>query len=114
MDILASFLDPNDNGFDVADAVPLLALILGIAGALWAVFKFFLIPAIENIVDDKFEKAEERLVKTLHVATAPIQEIANGGLSLPDVAKTSLWNKAALKAIADAQGITLPPDPKEH
>jgi hypothetical protein len=100
-EILASVLDPSENGFDVADASTLVVFIAGLGALIAGILKVFE-SKIRTIVRDEITHA-----------TAPIQAIANGGLSLPDVARTTDWNKAALTAIANAHGIDLPPDPHE-
>lgn len=99
LDVVASFFDPADNGVDVSDAGTILIFFLGVAGVLWALAKFFLLPAIHKIV-----------IEEIRVATAPIQRGANGGYSLPDVARKSDWNGEALKAIADHLRVDLPSD----
>lgn len=53
---------------------------------------------IAEIVDDKLAEY-----------TAPIQKTANGGLSLPDVARATKRNEQMLELIAKHQGIHLPP-----
>lgn len=97
--IYASFIDPGDNGWDVGDAGTMLMFLLALAGVLWATSKWFLLPAIHHMVAEEVSKA-----------TAPIQRGANGGYSLPDVARKSDWNGEALKAIADHLGVDLPDD----
>jgi hypothetical protein len=99
MHVLASLFDPNDNGFDIADLVEILGLVVLIVGSTAALVKW----ATYNI--------RQIVREEIGVATYPIQKEANGGLSLPDVARTSDWNKQALKAIAEAHGIALPDDP---
>ena len=95
----ASFWDPGDNGYDVGDAGTLLVFLVGVAGVLWATTKFLLLPQIHSMVVEEVTKA-----------TAPIQVGANGGYSLPDVARKGDWTGEALKAIADHMGVPLPDD----
>lgn len=99
MSIVASFLDPGDNGWDVGDAAQQLGFLLLVGAVLWGLFRWFLLPQIRTIVVEEVTKA-----------TAPIQKEANGGYSLPDVARAADWNKRALLAIGAAHGIDLPDD----
>ena len=99
MFILASFLDPGNDGWDVGDASQQLLFLVALAGVLWAIVKWALLPAIHKMV-----------VTEIAAATKPIQKDANGGYSLPDVARTTDWTREAIKVIATAQGVKLPPD----
>lgn len=98
----ASLFDPSDNGFDIADVATILGVITATVLAFAGLARAFA-SLVRRIVREE-----------LAVWTAPIQRGANGGYSLPDVARTSDWNRQALKAIADAHGIALPPDPNDR
>lgn len=97
--ILAAFLDPANDGWDVGDASQQLLFLIALAGVLWALTKWALLPAIHKMV-----------VAEIAAATKPIQKDANGGYSLPDVARKTDWLGEAFKVMADAQGVTLPTD----
>jgi hypothetical protein len=102
MFIWAGIFDLSDNGYDIGDASALLGFVALLTGIIFAVLRYTS-RQIRDIVRDEIGEA-----------TKPIQPAANGGFSLPDVAKTSDWNKQALKVIAAAHGIELPPDPHER
>lgn len=70
MHILASILDPADNGFDISDLMVVLALIGVIVAAVAAIWRWI---------------AEPRISRQITDATKPIQPYANGGKSLPDL-----------------------------
>lgn len=82
--VLASILDPGNNGIDVGDLVLWATFVGSIVGA-WAV--------VDKIADKRREtkrrEAREHLTATIREivtdATRPIQPFANGGKSLPDV-----------------------------
>lgn len=94
-----SFLDPGEDGWGVDDAFQQLGFVLALAAVLWALFRFFLIPAIRKIV-----------IEEVQAATVPIQRHANGGYSLPDVARKGDWTAEAVKAIGSFLGADLPVD----
>jgi hypothetical protein len=104
--ILASFWDVNGNGIDVTDFAAILAFLVALIGAFVGLFRW----SRRQLRDEISDVVESHLKKW----TAPIQKEANGGLSLPDVARKSDWTKAAVKAIAAAQGVDLPPDPDDR
>jgi hypothetical protein len=110
LSILASFLDPGDNGWDIGDAAQQLLFAGAMCGTLWAAFKFFLLPAVHTIVRQELDAVRIEMKEQLEKATKPIQKEANGGYSLPDVARKSDWNGEALKAIATHMGVELPED----
>jgi len=110
LEIVASFLDPGDNGWDIGDAAQQLLFAGAMCGVLWAAFKFFLLPAVHTIVRQELSNVREDMMEQLTKATYPIQQDANGGFSLPDVARKSDWNGEALKAIASHMGVELPED----
>ncbi|MHB1100011.1 MAG: hypothetical protein ACYCZR_10690 [Burkholderiales bacterium] len=106
MNVWASFFDPSNDGFDMNDFSMILGIIIGGGGAYWVLNK------VGSWVVDKFTEKVEVIVRAvIEEYTRPIQKETNGGFSLPDVARGTDWNKRALKAIAEAQGIDLPPDP---
>lgn len=102
---LASFFDPNGNGWDITDVAAILGLIIAGGGVFILVRKSaksigaWIVCQVREIVKDE-----------LALATAPIQPTANGGLSLPDVAKTSARNEAMLRQVAKHLGIDLDED----
>lgn len=94
--IPAGFLDPSNNGFDIGDA----AAILG----------FALLAATTVITSTRWLLSKLRAIvqEEILAATAPISPTANGGLSLPDVARTSARNEQTLALVAAHLGIQLP------
>lgn len=75
-DILAAWWEPGSaNSFDVGDLAAIFAFILAVVGALTGLSRWW-ISQMRKIVREEIEEF-----------TAPIQPHANGGLSLPDVAK---------------------------
>ena len=88
--ILADFLDPNNNGLDVVDVAYALAAFTAFITGLWAVGRWlkrvtfrvslrmerWMCAAVEPMIDAKLKDY-----------TYPIQKHANGGKSLPDVAR---------------------------
>jgi hypothetical protein len=102
MNVLAGLFDLADNGFDIGDAGALVAFIAGVI-------------ALVTLALNRFTERVRHIVRDeIALATAPIQKGANGGLSLPDVARSSDWTMQAVKAIARAQGVDLPPEPVIH
>ena len=93
--ILASFFDLNNNGIDVGDVGALIGVITALALAgRW------LVSILVNQMHDM-------VVKELDKATHPIQPNANGGLSLPDVARETHKNTLITQAIAEYLGIDM-------
>ena len=77
MHILAAILDPSDNGFDITDIATIVAILGGATAILAAAAKWA-------------GKVMRRMIREeLETWTKPIQPEANGGLSLPDVARTT-------------------------
>lgn len=99
MHVFAALLDPSNDGFDIGDAALVLGFIVALVTAFAAMSRAFT-TRVQHIVHDE-----------IRAATAPIQKGANGGLSLPDVARLAAWNAEALQALASAQGVTLPAKP---
>jgi len=95
MHILASIFDPADNGFDITDAAALLGFLVLIVGTIVGLLKWTA-SLVRNIVREELE-----------AFTRPIQPTANGGLSLPDVARMTFENQRMLRVIAYKQGIDL-------
>lgn len=97
--ILASFFDVNDNGLDVTDLAAVLGFLALLAGTTVGLFRWSrnqLREEISEVVRCEISKA-----------TAPIQPSANGGLSLPDVAKTTRRLEDMLMRLALHSGIDL-------
>lgn len=75
-DILAAWWEPgSSNSLDIGDLAAILAFVLAVIGALTGLSRWW-ISQMRKIVREEIEEF-----------TAPIQPNANGGLSLPDVAK---------------------------
>ena len=98
--LLSGFWDTSGtlNVYEVAAIVTTVSFIAVGIGWLIEQGRKKLRDEIAEIVDDKLAEY-----------TAPIQKTANGGLSLPDVARATRWNQEALYLIAKHQGIHLPP-----
>lgn len=101
--LLASFFDPNGNGWDITDVAAIFGLIIAIA-AVWVLSRkatrsaaTWISTQVRDIVRDELE-----------TATAPIQPGANGGLSLPDAAKASRRTEQMLQLVAAHLGLELP------
>ena len=93
MHLFASIFDPSDNGFDITDAAAILSFVLLVIGTIVGVLKWT-------------SKVLRKIVREeIAVATLPIQPTANGGLSLPDVAKATHTNRELLLMIAQATGV---------
>lgn len=97
--ILASFFDVNNNGIDVTD----LAAVLGFAALL--------IASVVGLFRWSRKQLREEISQVVRCeiskATAPIQPGANGGLSLPDVAKTTRRLEDMLMRLALHSGVDL-------
>lgn len=93
MHILASIFDPADNGFDITDAAALLGFLVLIVGTIVGLTRW-LASLVRKIVREE-----------ISAYTRPIQPEANGGLSLPDVARMTYRNHQMLQLIAQRQGI---------
>ena len=87
MHILAAFLDPNDNGFDITDVSVLLGVFVVVWGAVWSAIRW---NSNRVAVAHARERAEmeRRLAEQIKEATKPIQPDANGGFALADVVRT--------------------------
>ena len=70
MHVIASIIDPANNGFDISDLLSVLALVAAIVGGIAALWRWIV---------------EPRIGKQIAEATKPIQPEANGGKSLPDL-----------------------------
>ena len=84
MDVVASFFDPSDNGFDLVDTAQIVALVFAIVGA-WAGFDRW---RAKRVADQRAkERSEMRaaIEKAIVERTQPIQPDANGGKSMPDL-----------------------------
>jgi len=97
--LLASFFDVNNNGIDITDLAAVLGFLALLAGSVIGLFRWSrkqLRDEISEIVKCEIDKA-----------TAPIQPTANGGLSLPDVAKSTRRLEDMMMRIALHSGIDL-------
>lgn len=94
--ILAGFIDPANNGFDIGDLVLVLGVPAAAVGAFvgvrkaWGAFKSWADHSLRGMIRAEIEEF-----------TRPIQPGANGGKSLPDVNRK-------LDIIVDHLGIELP------
>lgn len=70
-----SWWEPGSAGFDVGDATALLIFIITLVGIIRSVTKWW-VKQVRSVVNDELTKA-----------TTLIHPNANGGLSLPDVAR---------------------------
>jgi hypothetical protein len=95
--ILASFFDVNGNGLDVTDLAAVLGFLALLAGSVVGLFRWSRKQLREEI--SEIVKCE------IGKATAPIQPTANGGLSLPDVAKSTRRLEDMMMRLALHQGI---------
>lgn len=97
--LLASFFDVNGNGLDVTDLAAILGFLTLLIGSVIGLFRWSrkqLRDEIREVVRCEIDKA-----------TAPIQPGANGGLSLPDVAKSTRRLEDMMMRIALHSGIDL-------
>lgn len=97
--LLASFFDVNNNGIDVTDLAAVLGFLALLVGSVVGLFRWSrkqLREEIGDVVRSEISKA-----------TAPIQPTANGGLSLPDVAKSTRRLEDMMMRIALHSGISL-------
>ena len=97
--ILASFFDVNDNGLDVTDLAAILGFLALLAGTTVGLFRW----SRKQLREEISEVVRCEIAK----ATAPIQPGAHGGLSLPDVAKTTRRLEDMLMRLALHSGIDL-------
>lgn len=67
--------EPASAGLDIGDATAILIFIITLAGSIKSITKWWM-KQVRAVMRDEIQKA-----------TAPIQPGANGGLSLPDVAR---------------------------
>lgn len=87
-EILAAWWEPGSSSeFDVGDLAAIFAFVLAVVGALTGLSRWW-ISQMRKIVREEIEEF-----------TAPIQPHANGGLSLPDVAKRVGKLEETLEAI---------------
>ena len=96
--ILAGFFDVNNNGIDVTDLAAVLGFIALFTGTVVGLFRWSRRQLREEI--SEIVKCE------INKATAPIQPTANGGLSLPDVAKSTKRLEVMLGKIAASVGVS--------
>jgi hypothetical protein len=97
--ILAGFFDVNNNGIDVTDLAAVLGFLALLAASVVGLFRWSrkqLREEISEIVKCEIDKA-----------TAPIQPTANGGLSLPDVAKSTRRLEDMMMRLALHAGVKL-------
>jgi hypothetical protein len=97
--LLASFFDVNNNGVDITDLATILGFLALFIGSVVGLFRWSrkqLREEISEVVRYEIDKA-----------TAPIQPTANGGLSLPDVAKSTRRLEDMMIRIALHSGIKL-------
>ena len=88
--ILADFLDPNNNGLDVIDVAYALAALTAFITGLWQTGKW--LKRVGGRINLRAERwvcaaVEPMIDAKLQDYTYPIQKHANGGKSLPDVAR---------------------------
>lgn len=97
--LLASFFDVNNNGIDVTDLAAVLGFLALLVGSVIGLFRW----SRKQLRDEISEVVRSEIGK----ATAPIQPTANGGLSLPDVAKSTRRLEDMMMRIALHSGISL-------
>ena len=97
--LIAGFFDVNNNGIDVTDLAAVLGFLALLAGSVVGLFRWSRKQLREEI--SEIVKCE------IGKATAPIQPTANGGLSLPDVAKSTRRLEDMMMRIALHSGIDL-------
>ena len=96
--IFASFFDVNNNGIDVTDLAAVLGFLALLVGSVIGLFRWSRTQLREEI--------SEVVRCEIARATAPIQPGANGGLSLPDVAKSTKRLEVMLGKIAASVGVS--------
>ncbi len=85
MDILASFFDPSDNGFDVLDTAQIIALVVAISGVVAGILRWNSRRAAEERTRER-EEVKRELLAAIDERTKPIQPgYRNGGESLADI-----------------------------
>lgn len=97
--ILAGFFDVNNNGIDVTDLAAVLGFLALLVGSVIGLFRW----SRKQLREEISEVVRSEIGK----ATAPIQPTANGGLSLPDVAKSTRRLEDMMMRIALHSGIKL-------
>jgi hypothetical protein len=97
--ILAGFFDVNNNGIDVTDLAAVLGFLALLVGSVIGLFRW----SRKQLREEISEVVRCEIGK----ATAPIQPTANGGLSLPDVAKSTRRLEDMMMRIALHSGISL-------
>ena len=97
--LLAGFFDVNNNGIDVTDLAAVLGFLALLAGSVVGLFRW----SRKQLREEIGEVVRLEIGK----ATAPIQPGANGGLSLPDVAKSTRRLEDMMMRIALHSGIDL-------
>lgn len=97
--LLASFFDVNNNGIDITDLAAVLGFLALLVGSVIGLFRW----SRKQLRDEISEVVRCEIDK----ATAPIQPGANGGLSLPDVAKTTRRLEDMMIRLALHSGIDL-------
>ncbi len=96
--IIAGFFDVNNNGIDVTDLAAVLGFLALFFGSVVGLFRWTRKQLREEI--------REVVQFEISRATAQIQPTANGGLSLPDVAKSTKRLEIMLGKIADSVGVS--------
>jgi hypothetical protein len=97
--LLAGFFDVNNNGIDVTDLAAVLGFLALLVGSVIGLFRW----SRKQLREEIGEVVRCEISK----ATAPIQPGANGGLSLPDVAKSTRRLEDMMMRIALHSGIDL-------
>ena len=97
--LLASFFDVNNNGIDITDLAAVLGFLALLAGSVVGLFRW----SRKQLREEISEVVRCEIAK----ATAPIQPGANGGLSLPDVAKATRRLEDMMIRLALHSGIDL-------
>lgn len=84
MHILASILDPSDNGFDIGDLSVLIGIIVSISLLTAGIVRWNAKRVAADRAHER-QRMERRLLDEIEARTKPIQPYANGGKSLPDL-----------------------------
>ncbi len=100
--LLASFFDVNNNGIDITDLAAVLGFLALLAGSVVGLFRW----SRKQLREEISEVVRCEIAK----ATAPIQPTANGGLSLPDVAKSTRRLEDMMMRLALHSGVKFDDD----
>lgn len=99
VDILASFFDPSNDGFDVLDTAQVVGLVVAIVGLVAMYMRYHARQAAEARAWER-QQVKQEILDALDVKTKPIQPgYRNGGDSLSDI---SMFNRMML----DGQRVT--------